>query len=126
MNSPRWLNCTATMRMRRAKVLAGTAAVGGGPVFMAVLAYIPSPSSGDIRIGPLPLRAYGLLIALGVYAAVVVAGRRYRRRGGDPELITAIAILAVPARIIRARLYHVIPDHQLYTPHPTNIFQVWD
>src|SRR5260370_12619360 len=124
MNSPRWLNCTATMRMRRAKVLAGTAAVGGGPVFMAVLAYIPSPSSGEIRIGPLPLRAYGLLIALGVYAAVVVAGRRYRRRGGDPELITGIAIWAVPAGIIGARLHHAITHYELYTHHLTNIVTI--
>jgi prolipoprotein diacylglyceryl transferase len=93
---------------------------------MPLLAYIPSPSSGEIRIGPLPLRAYGLLIALGVYAAVVVAGRRYRRRGGDPELITAIAIWAVPGGIIGARLYHVITDYELYTHHLTNIFKIWD
>jgi prolipoprotein diacylglyceryl transferase len=93
---------------------------------MPLLAYIPSPSSGEIRIGPVPLRAYGLLIALGVYAAVVVASRRYRRRGGDPELITTIAIWAVPAGIIGARLYHVITDYELYTHHLTGIFKIWD
>jgi prolipoprotein diacylglyceryl transferase len=93
---------------------------------MPLLAYLPSPSSGEIRIGPLPLRAYGLLIALGVYAAVVVAGRRYRRRGGDPELITAIAIWAVPGGIIGARIYHVATDYELYTHHLTGIFKIWD
>ena len=93
---------------------------------MALLAYIPSPSSGEIRIGPLPLRAYGLLIALGVYAAVVVAGRRYRARGGDPELLTAIAIWAVPGGIIGARLYHVVTDYELYTHHLSNIVKIWD
>jgi len=93
---------------------------------MPLLAYLPSPSSGEIRIGPLPLRAYGLLIALGVYAAVVLTSRRYRRRGGDPELITAIAIWAVPAGIVGARLYHVITDYELYTHHLIGIFKIWD
>ena len=50
----------------------------------ALLAYLPSPSRGQLRLGPFPLRAYGLLIALGVYVAVVVSSRRYERRGGDP------------------------------------------
>ncbi|HWW53887.1 MAG TPA: prolipoprotein diacylglyceryl transferase [Acidimicrobiales bacterium] len=93
---------------------------------MPLLAYLPSPSSGEIRIGPLPLRAYGLLIALGVYVAVVVAGRRYRRQGGDPELITALAIWAVPGGIIGARIYHVATDYELYTHHLTGIFKIWD
>jgi prolipoprotein diacylglyceryl transferase len=87
---------------------------------------LPSPSSGQIHLGPIPLRAYGLAIALGVYAAVVVSGRRYRHRGGDPELITAIAIWAVPAGIIGARLYHVVTDYELYTHHWIGAFEIWD
>jgi prolipoprotein diacylglyceryl transferase len=73
-----------------------------------------------------PLRAYGLLIALGVYAAVVITGRRYRRRGGDPDLITGIAVWAVPAGIIGARLYHVATDYELYTHHWVGAFEIWD
>jgi prolipoprotein diacylglyceryl transferase len=92
-----------------------------------VLAYIPSPSRGSIDIGPLPLRAYGLLIALGVYVAVVVTARRYRKRGGDPELIAAIAIWAVPSGIVGARLYHVATDYnRLYVHNFSGIFKIWD
>ena len=48
----------------------------------SVLGSIPSPeSSGSIHIGALQLRAYGLMIALGVVAAVWLAGRRLERRG---------------------------------------------
>ena len=36
----------------------------------AALASIPSPSSGALTIGPLSIHAYGLMIALGVIAAV--------------------------------------------------------
>jgi len=94
-----------------------------------VLASIPSPSSGSLHLGPLQLRAYGLCIALGVYAAVALTARRYRQRGGDPALITAIAVWAVPAGIVGARLYHVITDYQLYFSagqHPLNALKIWD
>jgi shikimate dehydrogenase len=46
---------------------------------MALVGFIPSPSSGSISIGPLDLRAYGLMIALGVIAAVWLWGRRVER-----------------------------------------------
>ena len=59
-------------------------------------------------------------------------GRRYRRRyrapGGDGELITAIAIWAVPAGIV-GRIYHVITDYELYFTRgqdPWNAFKIWD
>lgn len=94
-----------------------------------MLAFIPSPSSGALHIGPLQLRAYGLCIALGVWAAVAVTSRRYAKRGGDPALITTIAVWAVPAGIVGARLYHVVTDYELYLPpagHPLNAFKIWD
>ena len=46
---------------------------------------IPSPSSNAIEIGPLDLRAYGLMIALGVFAAVWLAQKRWAAQGHDPE-----------------------------------------
>ena len=94
-----------------------------------MLASLPSPSSGALHIGPLQLRAYGLCIALGVWAAVTVCARRFRARGGDPALITVIAVWAVPAGIIGARIYHVITDYELYFgkgKHPLNAFKIWD
>ncbi len=60
--------------------------------------------------------------------ALAVCSRRYRQRGGDPALITAIAIWAVPAGVLGAHLYHVITDYELYLPrhgHPLTL-KVWD
>jgi prolipoprotein diacylglyceryl transferase len=53
---------------------------------------------------------YGLCIALGVLASVTLARHRWANRGGDPEDITTVALVAVPAGLIGARLYHVITD----------------
>ena len=57
------------------------------------------------------------MIALGVFAAVEISRRRWRARGGDPDDISAIAIWAVPAGLIGARIYHVITDNELYRGH---------
>lgn len=76
----------------------------------AMLASIPSPSSNMIG----PLRAYGLMIGLGVLAAIELASRRWRDRGGDPNDMWTIAVWAVPAGLIGARLYHVITDWKTY------------
>ncbi|HTO01675.1 MAG TPA: prolipoprotein diacylglyceryl transferase, partial [Microthrixaceae bacterium] len=75
-----------------------------------LLASIPSPPGSAIVIGPLSLHIYGLCIALGVIASVSIARRRWAKQGGDPEDITTVAIVAIPAGLIGARLYHVITD----------------
>ena len=75
-----------------------------------LLATIPSPPFQDLVIGPLQFRMYGLMIALGALVAVAIGRRRWEARGGDPEQITNLAIVAVPAGLVGARLYHVVTD----------------
>ncbi len=94
---------------------------------ISLLASIPSPDSGAIHIGPLQLRAYGLMIALGVLAAVWLTGRRIEQRGiGKAEDATAIALWAVPAGIIGARIYHVITDPELFYGQWYKVFYIWE
>ena len=93
----------------------------------AVLASIPSPSSGEIKLGPLQLRAYGLMIALGVLAAVWLAGRRLEARGvGTREDMSYVALWAVPAGVIGSRLYHVATDWRRYEGHWLDAFKIWE
>lgn len=75
-----------------------------------VFGLIPAPPFDSLELGPLNFRLYGLCIALGVLAAVAIGQRRWRRWGGDPEDVITVAIWAVPAGLIGARLYHVITD----------------
>ena len=54
---------------------------------------------------------YGLMIALGVVAAVWLFGRRFEERAvGTRDDANAIAVWAVLAGVIGARLYHVATD----------------
>ena len=95
-----------------------------------VLAFIPSPAQGVWNLGPIPVRAYALLIVAGIIIAVWFGGKRYVARGGRPGAITDIAIWAVPFGIIGGRLYHVITDNQLYFgPDGKGLvaaFRIWD
>lgn len=91
-----------------------------------MFASIPSPSNAVLQLGPVSLHVYGLCIALGAYAAVWLAGRRWAARGGNPDDITTIAMWSIPAGIIGARLYHVITDMHLYVDRPIEALYIWD
>jgi prolipoprotein diacylglyceryl transferase len=93
--------------------------------FVAFLAAIPSPSTKQIEIGPLHLRAYGLMIALGVFAAVWLAQKRWAARGHDPEDFIYVAMRAVPAGLIGARLYHVITDWRSFEGRWEDSVKIW-
>ena len=92
----------------------------------ALIATIPSPSSGSIHLGPLRLNAYGLMIAIGVIVAVRIAGRRAERLGiGNTEDISAIALWAVPAGVLGGRAYHLLTDYQRFQGHWFDVIKVW-
>ena len=90
-----------------------------------ILASFPSPSSDAIELGPLTLRAYGLAIAFGVLAAVWLAQKRWSAVGGDPDDISRIAMWAVPAGLIGARLYHVLTDWR-FDEGFAEPFKIWE
>ena len=90
-----------------------------------VQAGIPSPSVGVWYVGPVPLRAYGIIIAVGMVVALAWASRRYGRRGGDPDLLFDLALWAIPLGIVGARLYHVITSPEQYFGPGGDPWQVW-
>src|SRR5206468_12684679 len=94
-----------------------------GPV-VSMVASIPSPSRGVLYLGPLPLRAYAICILLGVLAAIWLARKRWAAFGFDPKQISDIAVWAVPAGLVGARLYHVITDYQMYTDDPIRAVKI--
>lgn len=93
------------------------------------LAAIPSPSQSVWHLGPLPLRAYAVCIILGIVAACVVTERRMRARGAPNSMVLDIAVWAVPAGIIGARIYHVITSPQAYfgaDGEPIRALYIWE
>jgi phosphatidylglycerol---prolipoprotein diacylglyceryl transferase len=92
---------------------------------LVVLASFASPSSNAIHIGDLQLRAYGLMIALGVFAAVWLSQKRCPARNIDPLAIQTLALRAVPAGLIGSRVYHVMTDWRSFQGRWLDVFKIW-
>jgi prolipoprotein diacylglyceryl transferase len=95
----------------------------------ALPAFIPSPARGMWHLGPLPIRAYALLILAGIVIAVLVADRRWRARGGPEGAVYDISTWAVPFGIVGARVYHLISSPDAYFGsggHPLDAFKIWE
>ena len=93
---------------------------------LSLLAAIPSPSSGTLEIGPVNLNAYGLMIALGVVAAVRIAGKRAERiSAATMDDMSSSALWAVPAGVLGGRAYHVLTDYEKFQGNWGDVIKVW-
>lgn len=93
---------------------------------MSLLASIPSPSSGDVEIGPVALHAYGVMLLLGILAATWLTGVRWTRRGGDWDLVYRVAMWGVLGGVVGARLYHVVTSWSTVNGEWWEPFAVWN
>lgn len=102
------------------RVLGAAHAVAAQP-----LAFIPSPPTNGVHVGPLFVHFYGLAYVVGIAAAVVIGRRRWRARGGDPALIDELALWGVPAGIIGGRIYFDLTTPKDIPPGWWGPFAVW-
>ena len=99
------------------------------PLVIPVPAFIPSPASGVWEVFGFPLRAYALCIIAGIIVGMIIAGRRWRARGGSQDSLELVIAVAIPCGIVGARLYHVITDYQLYFGpgrDPIDALKIWN
>jgi prolipoprotein diacylglyceryl transferase len=91
-----------------------------------MLGSIPSPSSGNLHLGPLTIHMYGVMLLLGIVAAIALTGYRWTRRGGDWDLVFQAAVWGVAAGVVGARLYHDVTSWDK-VPHTWwGPFAVWE
>jgi prolipoprotein diacylglyceryl transferase len=89
------------------------------------LASIPSPSSGNLHAGPLTIHMYGVMLLLGIAAAIGLTGVRWTRRGGEWDLVFQAAVWGVAFGVVGARAYHDVTSWN-EVPHTWwGPFAVW-
>ncbi len=91
-----------------------------------ILGDIPSPKHGDLRLGPLRLHAYGLMLALGILAAVLIAERRWAARGHDPREIAKMMFPVVVSGIVGARVYHLFTGYDWSKDGVVGAIRIWE
>ena len=85
--------------------------------------FIPTPNVTYVSVGPLKIHFYALCILVGISLAIFI-GRK--RLSDDKDLISDIAIYAIPAGIIGARFYHVITTPEEYfNSHFLDALKIW-
>jgi prolipoprotein diacylglyceryl transferase len=90
-----------------------------------LLGSIPSPHSGNLHLGPLTIHMYGVMLLLGIVAAIWLTGYRWTRRGGDWDLVFQAAVWGVAAGVVGARAYHDVTSWN-EVPHTWwGPFAVW-
>ncbi|MEQ9356154.1 MAG: prolipoprotein diacylglyceryl transferase [Coleofasciculus chthonoplastes F3-SA18-01] len=84
-----------------------------------------SPGPILVKLGPLTIRWYGLLIASAVLIGVSLSQYLAKRRNVDPNAIADLAIWLVIGAIPCARLYYVLFQWQQYAQRPEDIIAIW-
>ncbi|WP_125573287.1 prolipoprotein diacylglyceryl transferase [Levilactobacillus huananensis] len=94
-----------------------------GDIFSPIMAAL-NPIA--MRLGPISVHWYGVIIATGVVIAVMLAVREGQRRGIKPDDIYDMILWALPAALIAARTYYVVFEWPYYAKHPGEIIAIWD
>ena len=79
-----------------------------------------------VQLGPLALRWYGLLFALGFVVGFYITRRMFEREGRDPNVVDTLMLYLVIATLVGARLGQVLfYEPRYYFAHPGEIVQIW-
>ena len=94
---------------------------------MSLLAYIPSPHTGEFHLGPLVLHMYGLTLLVSILLCIWLTGRRWVAVGGTWDLVWQVAVWGVAFGVVGARAYHDVTSwNQVPDPKWKGIFEVWE
>ncbi len=79
-----------------------------------------------VKVGPFTLYTYGLMIAIGILVAVMIARLEARRKSMNPDKIADLAFYLVIAGVIGARLFYVATNLNLFLNDPLEILRIWN
>src|SRR5687768_17399262 len=79
-----------------------------------------------LKIGPITLHSFGLLVILGFMAGIFLAARLARERGLSGEAFLDAAVVMLFSAIAGARLLFVLLNWTHYSAHPLQALSLWE
>ena len=79
-----------------------------------------------IRMGPVTLHTYGLLVAAGFLVGLLLAARRAVQEGIPSENIMDLGFFVLLAAVIGSRLLFVLVSPGHYLSHPLDVLRIWE
>ncbi len=80
----------------------------------------------SFSIGPIKIYYYGIILALAVASAFLLAKKRADRYGISEKQAEDIIFWTIIGGFIGARLYHVVSSAGYYLQHPVDVTKVWN
>lgn len=74
-----------------------------------------------LRIGPIVIRGYGLMIAIGVITALFIGDRRAKKRGLNPDEIWNLTLVCALFGFLGAKLLFVIVEWKSFFQDPISV-----
>jgi phosphatidylglycerol:prolipoprotein diacylglycerol transferase len=78
------------------------------------------------KIGKLSLYTYGLFVALGFVAGIMVARHEGKRLQEDQDKIMDLCFYVLIAAIAGSRLFYVFTNFSMFISDPLEIFRIWN
>ena len=78
------------------------------------------------QVGPLSIHMYGLIIALGLMAAVLYGCKRSQEFGIKEDDLIGGVLWVTPFAVLCARVYYVIFQWESCADNPISVFHIWE
>lgn len=90
-----------------------------------LLGAVPYRTVPEIPLGPVSLKTFGLMVAIGVLVGVALAARHARDRGHLGDEVTRLAVVMVLTGFVGARVAWVL-SHLDQIETPVDVVAVWE
>jgi phosphatidylglycerol:prolipoprotein diacylglycerol transferase len=79
-----------------------------------------------LELGPLSIKTYGFLIAVGFLIGIALASREAKRVGINQQTVLDLAFYIILGAIIGSRLFYVITHPEYFRESLLDAFKVWE
>ena len=85
-----------------------------------------TPSAVAFSFGSTQVYWYGILLALGIIAVILMTNGETKRLHLPRDTAVDLCLIAIPCGVVGARLLYVIANYPLYQASPVTMLHIWD